>query len=110
MGVIESLFVCSTPEKIEELKAASSAAGSEVAEIKKAQKEMDAEAKAANKPVLQAALEKLTAAKKAVEDAEKAVSSNLGLNTNVQKLHFHILPCPCPFVECIYNIFLRLRT
>jgi len=62
-----------TPEKIAELKAASSAAGGEVAEIKKAQKEMDAEAKAADKPRLTAALEKLTAAKKAVEDAEKSV-------------------------------------
>ena len=66
-----------SPEKIAELKAAASAAGSEVAEVKKANaeglKSKDAETKAAATAALKPHLDKLMAAKKLVEEAEAIV-------------------------------------
>jgi len=68
-----------SPEKLAELKAAASAAGSEVAEVKKANaeglKSKDAEVKAAATAALKPHLDKLVAAKKLVEEAENALSN-----------------------------------
>lgn len=72
-----------SPEKIAELKAAASAAGSEVAEVKKANaeglKSKDAETKAAATAALKPHLDKLMAAKKLVEEAEAAAANVGGL-------------------------------
>lgn len=69
-----------SPEQLDELRKASSAAGSKVADAKKAAKEAaDDAAKAAAKALLQPALDELVAAKKAVEEAEAKARMTGGL-------------------------------
>ena len=78
-----------SPEKLAELKAAASAAGSEVADVKKANaeglKSKDAEVKAAATGALKPHLDKLMAAKKLVEEAENSLS-NVGGETRCLSL------------------------
>ncbi|EKX36778.1 hypothetical protein GUITHDRAFT_97505 [Guillardia theta CCMP2712] len=68
-----------TEEYIASLKAAASAAGSKVADIKKASKEGSDEDKEKAKQDLKPALDELMAAKKAVEEAEAAAKNVGGL-------------------------------
>jgi asparaginyl-tRNA synthetase len=72
-----------SPEKLAQLKADASAAGSEVAQAKKANaealKSKDTDAKAAATAALKPYLERLSAAKKLVEEAEDAAANVGGL-------------------------------
>lgn len=72
-----------SPEKIAELKAAASACGSDVADLKKANaeglKSKDPETKAGATALLKPGLDRLMAAKKVVEEAETAASNVGGL-------------------------------
>mmetsp|Transcript_57883 Transcript_57883/g.138043 ORF Transcript_57883/g.138043 Transcript_57883/m.138043 type:complete len:604 (+) Transcript_57883:48-1859(+) len=68
-----------TPEEIAELKAAASAQGSAVADIKKAGKEEDEAAKAKSKEDLKPALDELKARKTKVEEAEASAAQVGGI-------------------------------